>query len=100
MGGRRSRHWCGPGSFRETKKALARGFIGWWSAPTFFCNKKKERKKRNAKRNKPDPNLIRRSRAKSHTRTRFAIYRADANNCRVFIRVHSCPFVAHISSQR
>src|ERR1700733_8393179 len=22
MGGRRSRHWCGPGSFRETKKAV------------------------------------------------------------------------------
>jgi hypothetical protein len=23
MDGRRSRYWCGPGSFRETKKALA-----------------------------------------------------------------------------
>ena len=32
---RRSRYWCGPGSFRETKKAPARGFIGHWSAPAF-----------------------------------------------------------------
>src|SRR5579862_5005914 len=35
MGGRRSRYWCGPGIFRETKKAPVRGFIGQWSAP---CN--------------------------------------------------------------
>src|ERR1700722_9916713 len=35
MGGRRSRYWCGPGSFRETKKAPVRGFIGQWSAPVF-----------------------------------------------------------------
>ena len=28
MGGRRSRYWCGPGPFRETKKAPIRGFIG------------------------------------------------------------------------
>ena len=36
MGGRRSRYWCGPGFFRETKKAPVRGFIGQWSAPAFF----------------------------------------------------------------
>ena len=35
MGGRRSRYWCGPGIFRETKKAPVRGFIGHWSAPAF-----------------------------------------------------------------
>ena len=28
MGGRRSRYWCGPGIFRETKKAPVRGFTG------------------------------------------------------------------------
>jgi hypothetical protein len=36
MGGRRSRYWCGPGIFRETKKAPVRGFIGQWSAPAFL----------------------------------------------------------------
>src|ERR1700679_1018108 len=29
MGGRRSRHWCGPGSFRETKKDLERSNFSW-----------------------------------------------------------------------
>jgi hypothetical protein len=38
MGGRRSRYWCGPGIFRETKKAPVRGFIGQWSAPTKFLS--------------------------------------------------------------
>src|ERR1700689_1641906 len=39
MGGRRSRYWCGPGIFRETKKAPVRGFIGQWSAPAFLKRK-------------------------------------------------------------
>jgi hypothetical protein len=41
MGGRRSRYWCGPGIFRETKKAPGRGFTGQWSAPTFLKTKRK-----------------------------------------------------------
>ncbi len=45
MGGRRSRYWCGPGIFRETKKAPGRGFTGQWSAPTFL--KRKGNKKTN-----------------------------------------------------
>src|SRR5580658_7729750 len=40
MGGRRSRYWCGPGIFRETKKAPVRGFIGQWSAPSFLITRK------------------------------------------------------------
>jgi len=36
MGGRRSRHWCGPGFSRETKLAAVRRFTGQWGAPTFW----------------------------------------------------------------
>jgi hypothetical protein len=41
MGGRRSRYWCGPGIFRETKKAAGRRFTGHWGAPTLFDNEGK-----------------------------------------------------------
>jgi hypothetical protein len=51
MGGRRSRHWCGPGSFRETKKALARGFIGQWSAPHFLLTGRRDFKSRSSGKN-------------------------------------------------
>ena len=37
IGGRRSRYWCGPGIFRETKKAPGRGFTGHWSAPALYA---------------------------------------------------------------
>src|SRR5580704_15005207 len=43
MGGRRSRYWCGPGSFRETKKAPVRGFIGQRSAPIFYRGRRRLR---------------------------------------------------------
>src|SRR5580700_9004044 len=49
MGGRRSRYWCGPGIFRETKKAPVRGFIGQWSAPTFLNRKVKTKRGQEAK---------------------------------------------------
>ena len=46
MGGRRSRYWCGPGIFRETKKAPGRGFTGQWSAPTFLKRKGKTKRRK------------------------------------------------------
>jgi len=36
MGGRRSRYWCGPGIFRETKKAAVRRFTGQVERSSFF----------------------------------------------------------------
>jgi hypothetical protein len=45
MGGRRSRYWCGPGIFRETKKAPVRGFIGQRSAPVFYRDYERELQK-------------------------------------------------------
>jgi hypothetical protein len=46
MGGRRSRYWCGPGTFRETKKAPARGFIGQRSVPAFFPDEERQNESR------------------------------------------------------
>jgi hypothetical protein len=59
MGGRRSRYWCGPGIFRETKKAPGRGFTGQWSAPTFLKRKgKNESDERQCRQNDGSENTL------------------------------------------
>src|SRR5277367_6785280 len=40
MGGRRSRYWCGPGSFRETKKAVTPDRNQAGGAPRIFYKKR------------------------------------------------------------
>ncbi len=69
MGGRRSRYWCGPGIFRETKKAPVRGFIGQRSAPVFLL---KGTKKENEKTNPTD----------LHTRCNEDLHRERFRTCR------------------
>jgi hypothetical protein len=80
MGGRRSRYWCGPGSFRETKKAPARGFIGQWSAPA-SCSAGGFGRRHSSGRSKRKPKGIE-GRTNYQTVTPDHLYKRDSQDAR------------------
>ena len=56
MGGRRSRYWCGPGSFRETKKAVTPDRNQAGGAPRIFLKRNEKGNKEREKRNNENEN--------------------------------------------